>query len=257
MGHRDDVPAQPGYDEYRQMSDTRAPLAASFARQILGTTGPWLSKPVEELDVLDLGSGYGHTTLELAGRCRSAVGMEPASNLAEFSQRLKAESGRDNLEFRHQGIDDLKESNAFDLVVLDNVYEHLPDQTKAIQAISECLRPGGVLFLLTPNKLWPIEAHYGLPFLSYLPLPLANRYLRASGRGTDYTDASYAPTWFSLRRELDAHEDLSWRLTLPADPAATMAGSPVHYRIGMKMLDRFPSLWTISKALLVVAVKGS
>jgi hypothetical protein len=35
-----------------------------------------------------------------------------------------------------------------------------------------------------------------------------------------------------------------------------MAGTPVHYRWGMAALRRWPSLWAISKALLVVVVKA-
>lgn len=249
--------SRPEYDLYRDMSDDRAPMAAAFAHQILATTSPWLQKPAQDLDVLDLGSGYGHTTVELARRCASVVGMEPTEDLANFSISLAERSGLENVAFRTEGVDQLQDLNAFDLVVLDNVYEHLPDQSGALRRISASLRPGGVLFLLTPNKLWPIEAHYGLPFLSYLPLPMANAYLRASRRGTNYEDASYAPTRSALARKLRENGELSWNFTLPGDPAATMAGSPVHYRVGMRMLARFPRLWTISKSLLVVAVKQS
>lgn len=248
---------QPAYVDFTKMADARPPLAIWSANQAIETTRPWLSKPVDQIDVLDVGSGYGHTTLELARRCASAVGIEPARTLYESAQRLVAEGVDAQLSFRCEGIDDLLDKDAYDLVVLDNVYEHLPDHDNAIRVISDCLRTGGVVYLLVPNRLWPIEAHYRLPFLSYLPLHWANKYLRWSGRGTDYTDASYAPSVRSLRRVLSAHPELSWRLVLPADPAGTKAGTPIHYRVGMSMLRRFPSFWWISKALLVVAVKDS
>jgi 2-polyprenyl-3-methyl-5-hydroxy-6-metoxy-1,4-benzoquinol methylase len=255
MVNHAETPSHPSYDDYRRMSDVRAPLAESFARQIIDTCGPYFSKPVAELDVLDIGCGYGHTTLELARACRSALGVEPTVDLFRFASNLQAESGVSTLEFRHQGVDDLDENDRFDLVVLDNVYEHLPNQAAALQAISTRLRPGGVVFLLIPNKLWPIEAHYRLPFLSYLPLRLANLYLRITRRGNDYADASYAPTWWRLRRQLARHRELSFQFTLPANPTATMSGSPVHYRVGMALLKRFPSLWAVSKSFLVVVVK--
>ena len=47
------VTERPGYDLYRPMDDERARLAQNFARQILETTRPFLSKPVSELDVLE------------------------------------------------------------------------------------------------------------------------------------------------------------------------------------------------------------
>ncbi|MDQ6642361.1 MAG: class I SAM-dependent methyltransferase [Actinomycetota bacterium] len=246
---------RPGYDAFSPMEVTRAPSARAFAHQILTTSAPWLRKPEAELDVLDIGSGYGHTARELARTCRSVEAIEPAADLAERATALHKDVA--NLRLRRSDVLDLDVRDAFDLVVLDNVYEHLPRQQASLAAIVDALRPGGVLFLLTPNKLWPIEAHYRLPFLSYLPLSMANRYLRASGRGTDYKDASYAPTARSLARALDATGQLDWQFVLPAAATATMAGAPWHYRLGMAVLEHRPELWAISKALLVIAVKGA
>ena len=245
---------RPSYDEFTDFRTSRDGLAAAMARQALLTTKPWLPGPDAELDVLDVGSGYGGTSIALARECRTVVALEPAQHLHE-SAVATAGDAFDNLELVHGGIEDLSRDEAFDLVVLDNVYEHLPDHGAALAAISRALRPGGVLYLLVPNKLWPVEAHYKLPFLAWLPLRLANRYLRWSGRGTSYEDASYAPTYWGLRRALRAHPELAFEFVLPGDPAATKAGTRPHYRAGMWALRRVPSLWCISKALLVVAVK--
>jgi SAM-dependent methyltransferase len=141
------------------------------------------------------------------------------------------------------------------LVVLDNIYEHLPDHALALDRISRALRPGGVLYLLAPNRVWPLEVHYGVPFLSWPPLPIANQYLRWTGRGTDYSDACYAPTYRGFAKEMRDHPELVWQCVLPGDPTATKAGAPVHYRTGMWLLRRYPWMWSISEALLVVAVK--
>lgn len=242
---------QPAYHDFTDMDGPRRfELARAFARQITETTRPWVSSPPRELDVLDLGSGYGDTSAELARSYRSVVGMEPTRRLAEMARQTHTES---NLSFRHGGVEDLDDAAAYDLVVLDNVYEHLPDHSLALTRIITALRPGGVLYLLTPNRVWPIEAHYRLPFLGWLPLPWANRYLRMTNRGNDYTDASYAPTSWSLGRELDK-VGLEWRFVLPGDPEAVRMGGP-HYRLGMAALRRWPQLWAISKSLLVVGVK--
>lgn len=246
---------RPGYDEFVSMELARGPLGEAFACQALETTAPFRSRTDDELDVLDVGSGYGHTAEALAARCRSVVGLEPARDLWESAELRRATARRDNLSFRHAGVETLEDVEAFDLVVLDNVYEHLPDQRDAVQRLTRALRLGGVLYVLTPNRLWPVEAHYGLPGLSWLPLRAANAYLRLSGRGVDYTDASYAPTYWSLRRELARATGLEPHFVLPRVPGAAVAGHPVHYRVGMSMIRRFPSLWAISKALLVVAVK--
>lgn len=246
---------RPEYDRYRDMSAERGPLAQLLARQVLETTKPFLSRPPTALDVLDIGSGYGHTAAELARYCRSVTGIEPAEDLHEAALKLAARTGQSNLAFRHESVTEMAETRAYDVVVLDNVYEHLPDQKAALQSIVRALRTGGCLFIVVPNKLWPIEAHYGLPFLALLPLRLANVYLRLSGRGSNYEDASYAPTLWSLRRELRRQPMLEHHFVLPGDRKATIAGSPIHYRVGMALLARFPSLWGVSKAFVVVAVK--
>jgi SAM-dependent methyltransferase len=245
---------RPGYDAFSDMSESRGPLADEFASQILTTTGPWLSHPETDLDVLDVGSGYGGTSIALSRRCRSVVGCEPAGMLYDRSVAALKEEPHGDVVFRNIGVDLLDDEERFDLIVLDNVYEHLPDHRSALRTVYRALRPGGVLFLLTPNKLWPIEAHYRLPGLAWLPLGLADRYLRLTGRGTSYEDASYAPTYWQLRAALKQH-DWTFDFVLPGDRSATLVGSPAHYRVGMEMLDRFPGLWAISKALLVVARK--
>ncbi len=202
MNAADPADGRPRYDVRgdRNMHDERAPLAESFARQILLTCRPYLPAAPAELSVLDVGCGYGHTALALARQCRRVAGIEPEAALATSAERLAEASGLANLEFRRQSVYDLDERECYDLAVLDNVFEHLPDQPLALRKVSDALRAGGVLYLLVPNKLWPVEVHYRLPFLSYLPPGLANRYLRLTGRGQDYTDASYSPTYWRLNR---------------------------------------------------------
>jgi 2-polyprenyl-3-methyl-5-hydroxy-6-metoxy-1,4-benzoquinol methylase len=247
---------RPAYDKFISMSEARGPLARNFARQILETTAPFLPAPRKDLRVLDIGCGYGHTALELARECGYVVGLEPSTELVATAAGLKSATGVDNIEFRAGGIYELSDDASYDLVILDNVLEHLSDQARALEIISHCMKDRGVLYILVPNKLWPIEVHYRLPFLSYLPLSLANVYLRMSGRGTDYTDASYAPSYFGLKRLLKARKEWSFHFVLPADVSLAAAGPKWHYRLGVGLIRRIPALWVISKAFLVVVVKN-
>jgi SAM-dependent methyltransferase len=247
---------RPGYDVYQDMESTRGVLADKFAEQILRTTAPFLTVPTQELTILDIGCANGNTTIELARRCARVVGLEPVKPLYDCAERRRAASGLANVSFRNEGIYELEEVEQYDLVVLDNVFEHLPDQPLALELMSRSLKKGGALFLLMPNKVWPVEVHYHLPFLSYLPLRWANLYLRLTGRGSDYTDASYAPTYFGLKRLLKARRELKSHFVLPADLSLTMAGASRLYRWGAAAIRRFPWLWAISKAFLVVAVKS-
>ncbi len=229
--------------------------ARAFADQIIRTVRPFLARAPADWRVLDVGCGYGHTALELSRVCTSVVGIEPSAAVASTAHALKESEGTPNLEIRTASVYEIEEVECYDLVVLDNVLEHLPDQPRALALLTRSLRPGGAIYILVPNKLWPIEVHYYLPFLSYLPLRLANWYLRLTGRGLDYTDASYAPTYFGLKRLLKRRGELTSRFVLPADLSLSTGGRSLHYRLGTAALRRFPPLWVVSKAFLVVAIK--
>jgi SAM-dependent methyltransferase len=235
-------------DEYRQKQK-------NSVDQVLETVQPYLERPIDELLALDVGSGYGATACELARSCRHVVGIELSQQRVDAARQLAQDARLSNVEFRCQGVLELDDCKTYDLAILDNVLEHLPDQPGALAAITRALRPGGLLYILVPNKLWPIEVHYRLPFLSYLPLSVANWYLRATGRGTDYTDASYAPTYFRLRRLLRAQPELVFEFVLPAKIELAAGGARWHYRWGVRVIKACPPLWAISKAFLVVARK--
>ena len=52
------------------------------------------------------------------------------------------------------------------------------------------LSDDGVVYFGMMNRLGVIEPHYRLPFLSYLPQPLADRYLRLTRKGEHYYERS-------------------------------------------------------------------
>lgn len=245
----------PEYERSSLRMVERAELAAGFARQIELTVTPFLDRPFAECRAIDIGCGYGYGVAELARRCVCAVGVEPNGALANAARKNIA--GLANAEIRQQSAGDIEDAGTYDIAILDNVLEHIEDQPAALAQVSRCLRPGGVAFVLVPNKLWPVEVHYGLPFLSYLPLPAATAYLRASGRGSDYRDASYAPTLGRLRRLFADRPELTAHLTLPGDVSLAEGGNSPLYRYGVSALRRFPALWMISKSFLVVAKKAA
>jgi len=245
----------PDYEHANYRMTERARLAANFVQQIELTVTPFLDIGFSACRIADIGCGYGYGLVELARRCSSAVGLEPSATLAAESRRVCREAALGNVEIREHAAGDLDEAEGFDVVVLDNVLEHIDDQGEALRRIGRALKVGGVAYVLVPNKLWPFEAHYGLPFLAYLPVPLANRYLRVTGRGVDYTDASYAPSYRTLRRLLAERDELDAKFTLPADVGLAEGGDRWTYKVGFRLLERFPALWAVSKAFLVVAKK--
>lgn len=71
-----------------------------------------------------------------------------------------------------------------DVVVLNEVLEHVPDQERALREAKRVLVPGGKLVLMSPNRLYPFESHgvrlrataqplpAHTPFVPYVPLAL-------------------------------------------------------------------------------------
>ncbi len=80
--------------------------------------------------------------------------------------------------------------NAVDVVICAQVYEHVPDDQVMMDEIYRILKPGGIVFLSGPNKLFPIELHYAMPFLHWLPSRIPDGYVRLLGRGDHYYEHS-------------------------------------------------------------------
>jgi 2-polyprenyl-3-methyl-5-hydroxy-6-metoxy-1,4-benzoquinol methylase len=93
---------------------------------------------------------------------------------------------------------------SFDVVICAQVYEHVPVASRLFGEMARVLRPGGTVFFSGPNWLFPVEPHYLLPFLHWLPAGLADAWLRLLRRGDHYYERS-ASVW-RLRRMLRAFE---------------------------------------------------
>ena len=72
-------------------------------------------------------------------------------------------------------------ASSFDIVVCNHVFEHVIGQRELVSEIYRVLKPNGLCYIATGNKLWPIEPHTKLPFLSYLPKSIANKYAKIVG----------------------------------------------------------------------------
>ncbi|WP_285773270.1 class I SAM-dependent methyltransferase [Microtetraspora sp. NBRC 13810] len=73
-----------------------------------------------------------------------------------------------------------------DVLVFNHIYEHVVDPDAIMAELHRVLADDGVLYLGLGNRLGVMEPHYKLPFLSYLPPALADRYVRLSGRADHY-----------------------------------------------------------------------
>jgi SAM-dependent methyltransferase len=140
---------------------------------------------LSDLSLLDVSCSTGmmakHFSLELG--VVSAIDIdEKAVEYAKINNRAENVNY-----FVMDALNTTFEADSFDVVVCNQMYEHVPDSSQLINEIHRVLKPGGVCYFGATNRLKVIETHYGnLPFLSYLPKPLANIYLKLTGKGDIY-----------------------------------------------------------------------
>ncbi|HOW63960.1 MAG TPA: class I SAM-dependent methyltransferase [Candidatus Paceibacterota bacterium] len=134
--------------------------------------------------ILDCGCGAGAYLLAFLELGADAYGIEYSVDKVSQYQSRGLHTDRVN-----QG--DLEKihypSNTFDLALLNEVLEHVPDDGRALSEIFRVLKPGGYLALFSPNRLYPFETH-GItlrccrlklppcfPFIPYVPLAIGRR----------------------------------------------------------------------------------
>ena len=124
---------------------------------------------LEDCRLLDIGTGSGHIARRLAERAASVTSV----NVAD--ERVVTE-GYDFVEI--EGHELPFADGTFDVVVSNQVIEHMPCQAEHLREMARVLRDDGVAYLATPNKYGLVEPHFGVPLLSWLPRRLADLYTR-------------------------------------------------------------------------------
>ena len=138
--------------------------------------------------VLDLGCGVGEYVRAFARRGARALGTDIAADrLVEARQRVDEATATHGVEgFVAAAGESLPFQDAlFDLVVLNEVIEHVQDDRATIREVARVLRPGGTCILFAPNRLYPFETHgiywrgryvFGnIPLVNWLPGAIRDR----------------------------------------------------------------------------------
>lgn len=175
---------------YREIAigggDTGQPRNLQKRLAVIARFGPLSGKRV-----LDCGCGEGAYVRALLEQGADAEGIEySAAKVAAF-RRLGHEPAR----VQEGDLEKLPHPTAtYDFALLNEVLEHVPDDARAVTEVHRVLKPGGLLAVFAPNRLFPFETH-GItlrrsgrslppyfPGIPYVPLWLGRRWFRFHAR---------------------------------------------------------------------------
>ncbi len=135
--------------------------------------------PLEGARILDVGCGLGVYVRKFREFSDRVVGIDiDRKRLIEGARTTPGLmlSASEQLPFR---------DSAFDVVVLNEVIEHVRDDRATIAEALRVIRPGGHIVIYAPNRLFPFETHgiylgnrfvFGnIPLINWLPDPVRNR----------------------------------------------------------------------------------
>jgi ubiquinone/menaquinone biosynthesis C-methylase UbiE/uncharacterized protein YbaR (Trm112 family) len=173
MARRFTVQALMAADRGRHLLDTQSTIRSQLERGSVTR-------------VLDLGSRTGGLLLAVAERTDQVVGIDIAFRWLIIARKRLEEAGRfaqlvcccaEWLPFRE---------STFDLALAENLLEHTARQQQCIEEAHRVLKPGGIFFATTWNRMaLAPEPHARLWGIGWLPRALAKRYVKLR-KGVSY-----------------------------------------------------------------------
>ncbi|MCF8266954.1 MAG: class I SAM-dependent methyltransferase [Ignavibacteriales bacterium] len=122
-----------------------------------------LGKSTEKPSLLDIGCGMGLFVYKANKAGFNASGLE----LSEYAANFAASKG---LKIYNLPFEDLPDDEAqYDVIVMREVIEHLPDPLTTLKKVRNLLKPGGLLFLTTGNYDCPERRLRGSEWFYFMP----------------------------------------------------------------------------------------
>ena len=146
-------------------------------------------------NVLEVGTGEGGVLLPFMNKGAYCVGVDLAPQRIDLANNfLSKEVAEGKAAFLFQNIYDAsffdKYASFFDVIILKDVIEHVPEQEKFIPYLKKLLKPGGQIFFGFPPWYMPFGGHQQLahvkwvsviPYYHILPRAIYKGILRMAG----------------------------------------------------------------------------
>jgi len=158
-------------------------------------------------NILDLGCGTGGISVAFAKEGGNVVGLDSGNTnpLNTKMAKLRAKEEKVDIAFICGDAQRMPFREAmFDVILCNDVIEHVAKPKELAKEISEALKPDGILYLSAPNKfsLPNIykDTHYRLFGVAILPRPLANIYVTKIRKMERRYSVGYIPTYTFLMK---------------------------------------------------------
>jgi len=109
----------------------------------------------EHSSVLDVGCGHGHILAEISQRSPKgkSIGIDASADMIRLAKEKFQKSKFPNLEFKQEKAEEMDfAENTFDAVICFSCLLWVREPKKALKLMCKCLKPGGVLLILTYLK---------------------------------------------------------------------------------------------------------
>jgi ubiquinone/menaquinone biosynthesis C-methylase UbiE len=120
----------------------------------------------KNLLILDLGAGSGGTSIILSQENKVVsfdLSLKRLKNQPASNTIIRVNGNATELPFRN---------NLFDLIILQDVIEHIPEYEKLLAEVSRVTKSCGYIYLSSPNKHSLInilsDPHWGVPFVALM-----------------------------------------------------------------------------------------
>jgi SAM-dependent methyltransferase len=158
------------------------------AMKIEAVLQDFLRDPIKDKRILDLGAGSGE------------IGEYFSINNKVCSVDIEDQRKNKKSKVIFTKVDSEKlpfEDDCFDIVISNHVIEHIKNQGFHLNEIYRVLKKGGICYLATPNRYFPLETHYKIWFIHYLGNDKYNKYLKKKGI---YHENIYLLNYFEMKK---------------------------------------------------------
>lgn len=124
--------------------------------------------------ILEVGAGYGMASISLAMMGFDVTALEPGGLSFEqnkIASEVIARSCGVAISHVASGAEDADFSSMekFDLVISNNVLEHIPDVETALSNLNNAVSNSGIMIHSCANYTFPFEPHFGIPLIPLFP----------------------------------------------------------------------------------------